>query len=441
MEVLARLLAALGCRVSGTDARPSAVLAGLRRDGFDVQRGHHAAAVGDADLVVYSTAVPVSNPELCQARARGITTVTRAELLGALSSQFLTIGVAGSHGKTTTSSMLAAILTTAGWDISTAIGGWRNGNAQARLGSDRHFVVEADEYQRAFYHLAPSWAIVTSVDAEHLDCYADLAAVEAAFARFLSRLPFYGHAIIAGDGSIGRGATDCIAGRYSTYGLGADNVYRAVDLEPQAWGTRFRLVRQSGSECSVDIELHTPGRHNVMNATAAAAMALHLGLPGAAAATALGAFGGVARRFERLGEAAGVLVVDDYAHHPVEVAAAVAAARDSGRRVVAVFQPHLYSRTQKLFADFAAALGAADEVFLAPVYGAREEPLDGVSSELIAGAMADAGYAAVTLVDDMDTLSASVLQSCRPGDLVMTLGAGDIDQSAAQLLLQLAEGG
>ncbi|MEW6755051.1 MAG: UDP-N-acetylmuramate--L-alanine ligase [Candidatus Latescibacterota bacterium] len=436
MEGLARLLAAMGATVSGSDRADSEALAGLRRDGFPVKLGHEAAGVEGADLVVYSAAVPQDNPELEAARQRGIPQVGRAEVLGEVSRLYLTLAVAGSHGKTTTASMAADILVQAGWEPSVLVGGWRRGRVHARLGSGRFLVAEADEFRRAFLSLYPSFAVVTSVDAEHLDCYADLGAVEEAFCAFLERLPFYGHALVSGDGTVGRRLLEGAGRPRLTYGLGRDNHYRATAVAAQAWGSGFCVWR--GDERLGEITLRVPGEHNVRNALGAAALCHSIGVDFATIGQALSAFGGVQRRFEVRGEAGGVLVVDDYAHHPTEITAALQTARRTGRRVLAAFQPHLYSRTQALSAGFAQALCAADQVVLTEIYPSREEPIPGVDAGLIAGGMRALGYRQVERVADLEALTRRLLEACRSGDLVITLGAGDITGVPERLLQGLA---
>jgi UDP-N-acetylmuramate--alanine ligase len=395
--------------------------------------------VGQAELVVFSAAVPVDNEELAEARRLGLCLVSRAELVGDLSRSRYTIGVAGSHGKTTTTSMVAGILQRAGLDPSVLVGGRQRGRVQAALGKGEFLVVEADEYQRGFHHLHPRVALVTNIDAEHLDCYRDLAEVQDAFVQFLERLPFYGRAVLAGDDPGVRQVLPRLSGERLTYGLGEDSDWRAEQVECRAWGSRFMLVHDGGR--LGPIALQVPGEHNVRNAVGAAATAWSVGVHGEAIAAGLQEFAGVARRFEKKGEVRGVLVVDDYAHHPTEVAATLAAARRSGRRVVAVFQPHLYSRTRALAAGFAQALQAADQVFLAPVYPAREAPLPGVQSDLIARAMRVQGYDRVEYVPHLEQMAARLQETCREGDLLLTMGAGDIDQVSAAVVAALQQQG
>jgi UDP-N-acetylmuramate--alanine ligase len=435
MEGLAYVLRALGCRVSGSDRAPSRAVDQLREAGIEVGVGHRAERVEGCELVVYSAAVPADNAERAAAGNLGIPAVGRAQLLGELTRPYWTVAVAGSHGKTTTSAMLACILRSAGCDPSALIGGWLEGRAAAWLGRGEFFVVEADEYQRGFLQLRPQGAIVTTVDAEHLDCYRDLKEVEDAFHRFLSALPFYGHCALGADDPGARRLLPRLEIPALTYGLGPENQVRAEEVRFHPWGSRFAVVR--GGARLGEVELRVPGRHNVRNALGAAAMAGLLEVDFAAVAAGLAGFPGVGRRFERRGERGGVLVVDDYAHHPAEIAATLEAARGMGRRIVAVFQPHLYSRTRALVREFAQSLQAADQVFLAAIYGSREEAQPDVDAGQIAQAMRAAGFGPVEYVPALDELPARVLASCRPGDLVLTMGAGDVDRVAEGVLAGL----
>ena len=438
MEGLARLLAAKDCVVSGSDQADSRSVALLRQEGFSVAVGHDGQLVQGVDLVVYSAAVPADNPERQAAAREGIPTASRAEVLGELSRAPLTLAVAGTHGKTTTASMAAAILRRAGLDPQVLVGGWINGRPQAELGSDEIFVVEADEFAGGFLHLYPSLALVTSVDAEHLDYYGSLEALEQAFGQFLARLPFCGRSVLAGDGLVGERVLASLQRPHQTYGMDGDNDYRIAELEERTWGSRFALCFDGQKLGEIELQVH--GVHNVRNAAGAAALTCALQVEFAAIADALEQFGGADRRFQRKGEFAGVLVVDDYAHHPTELAAALAAARQSGRRVIAVFQPHLYSRTRDLATAFARELATADCVVLAAVYAAREPPLPGVDSELISKALRARGYKAVEYLPDKAQLVAHLVDICRRGDLVLAMGAGDIGEAAAELIAALADG-
>ena len=438
MEGLARLLAAKGCVVSGSDQADSPSVALLRQEGFAVAVGHDGQLVQGIDLVVYSAAVPADNPERRAAEHKGIPTASRAEVLGELSRAPLTLAIAGTHGKTTTASMVAAILRRAGFDPQVLVGGWINGRPQAELGSGEIFVVEADEFAGSFLHLYPNLALVTGVDAEHLDYYGSLEAIERAFGQFLARLPFCGRSVLAGDGLIGERVLADLPCPHQTYGIDGDNDYRIAELEERTWGSRFTLCCDGHKLGEIELQVH--GVHNVRNAAGAAALTCALQVEFAAVTDALEQFSGADRRFQCKGEFAGVLVVDDYAHHPAELAAALAAARQSGRRVIAVFQPHLYSRTRDLAEAFAGELVAADCVVLAAVYAAREAPLPGVNSELIAKALRTCGYKAVEYLPDKEQLVAHLVGICRRGDLVLVMGAGDIGESVAELTAALAAG-
>lgn len=438
MEGLARLLAAKGCVVSGSDLADSQSVALLHQEGFAVAVGHDSQLVQGVDLVVYSAAVPADNPERRAAVREGIPTASRAEVLGELSRTPLTLAVAGTHGKTTTASMVAAVLRRAGLDPQVLVGGWVNGRPQAALGSGEVFVVEADEFAAGFLHLYPSLALVTNVEAEHLDYYGSLEALERAFGQFLARLPFCGRSVLAGDGLVGERVLGGLQRPHQTYGMAGDNDYRIAELEERAWGSRFALCFDGQKLGEIELQVH--GVHNVRNAAGAAALTCALQVEFAAIADALGQFGGADRRFQCKGEFAGVLIVDDYAHHPAELTAALAAARQSGRRVIAVFQPHLYSRTRDLGAAFADALAAADCVVLAAVYAAREAPLPGVGSERIAEALRARGYNAVEYLPDRDQLIAHLVAICRRGDLVLIMGAGDIGEAATELIAALTAG-
>jgi UDP-N-acetylmuramate--alanine ligase len=437
MEGLARILAAKGVAISGSDRVDSRVLAQLREEGFAVRVGHDANFVAGADLVIYSAAIPAQNPERTAAARLGICAASRAEVLGELSRTPFTLAVAGTHGKTTTASMVAAILRRAGIAPQVLIGGWLEGKSQAAAGAGEVLVVEADEFARSFLHLYPDLALVTGVDAEHLDCYSGLADLEKAFAAFLARLSDGGRGLMAGDGLVGEGLRTAMDRSYRTYGMALDNDYQIADLQECNWGSRFALCFEGRRLGEIELQVH--GAHNARNAAGAAAMALEMDVDFTAVAGALAQFSGVDRRFQRKGEVDGVLVVDDYAHHPTELAAVLAAARQSGRRIVAVFQPHLYSRTRDFAADFARELSAADYVVLAEVFAAREEPLPGVDSGALAAAMRAAGFAAVEYVPEREGLVPRLAELCRAGDLVLILGAGDIGAVAEEFLTVLAD--
>jgi len=424
MSAIALLLARMGHEVSGSDIRDSVVLARLEAAGVRVMVGNDAGNVpADADAVVYSTAVPERNVELTAARRLGVTVLHRSAALAALAATRRTIAVAGSHGKTTTSSMLALILRGAGWQPSFVIGGEVNEvGANAAYGNGEWLVVEADESDGTFLRLGPEAAIVTSVEPDHLDYYGGFEQLVAAFEQFVDGVP--GSVVGCADDEI----TARIAAsrpRIRTYGRDAGAHYRIVDAADDDDAERFTLLADGHPLGELVVPLAV---HAATNATGAAALALELGVPFEAIATALRGFGGVARRFERRGELDGVTFVDDYAHLPGEVAAAIATARRGGwRRVVAVFQPHRYTRTATLWRDFAGVFDEADAVVLTDVYAAGEMPIAGVSGRLVVHAVVDAspGLPVTYLPRHADLIDVP-RRLARPGDVVLTLGAGDL---------------
>jgi UDP-N-acetylmuramate--alanine ligase len=437
MGALALVASRQGLAVTGcdTDAAGAADLAAL---GVLVAQGHDPSHLDGARAVVVTAAVPREHPELERARTLGIPVVRRADALGELVAGGTLVAIAGTHGKTTTTVMVTEALAAAGRDPTGLAGGrvatW-NGNA--RLGGSQLYVVEADEYDRAFLSLAPRVAVVNNVEADHLECYGSVPALEEAFVEFASRAD----RVIAGADDPG---ADRVASRLGVpvwrVGVGdqADVRIAAVRLEPE--GSHAMVTLPDGA--TVDLRLVVPGLHNVRNAAVALAVLHALGADVRRGSASLARFGGVGRRFERLGMAAGVEVVDDYAHHPTEVAATLAAARQAfpGRRLVAVFQPHLYSRTALHGDALGRALAAADVVVVAPIYGAREQPVRGVTAELVArGAIA--GGAATTAVRERADLTARLAETVRSGDVVFTLGAGDVTRVGPQLLAALGAPG
>lgn len=434
MAALALIARHRGVAITGCDTDPSgaADVAGL---GVDVRQGHDPGHVAGARAVVVTAAVPRDHPELERARALGVPVIRRADALGALVTGGTLVGVAGTHGKTTTTVMVTEALAAAGRNPTGLAGGrvarW-GGNAL--VGGTDLFVVEADEYDRAFLSLAPTVAVVNNVEADHLECYGTVAALEDAFAEFAGRA----RRVIAGadDPGAARVARRIGAAVWHV-GLGADADVRIVGPALDTDGSRARVELPGGR--AVDLRLRAPGVHNLRNAAAALAVAHALDADLTICATALAAFGGVGRRFERVGEAAGVVVVDDYAHHPTELRATLAAARQAfpGRRLVAVFQPHLYSRTALHGAALGEALAGADVAVVAPIYAAREAPQPGITSALVVDAAARAGAATVA-VEERAALTARVAREVRAGDLVLTLGAGDVTRVGRELLDALA---
>jgi UDP-N-acetylmuramate--alanine ligase len=424
MSAIATVLARMGHRVSGSDLKDSPPLARLRLLGVDARVGHTATNVpDDVDAVVLSTAIPATNPEVELARERGVPVLRRAEALRALVAIRRSIAVAGSHGKTTTSSMLALCLRAAGWHPSFLIGGDLNEvGANAAYDDGDWLVVEADESDGTFLELAPEAAILTNVEPDHLDHYGGFDALVDAFRRFLASVP--GTRMVCADDPIAARLAAATPG-VRTYGWESSD-YRVDDYEGGRAGSRFRLRR--GDEPLGVIELPVPGRHNALNAAGAAALALELGVDFTAIAHALGGFGGVARRFQFRGEVDGVTLIDDYAHLPTEVAATLRAAQEGGwGHVIAVFQPHRYTRTARLWRDFADAFVDADTLVLTDVYAAGESPQPGVSGRLLLRAVLDAHPAQpLTYLPRRDDIVAHALQLARPGDVLLTLGAGDL---------------
>jgi UDP-N-acetylmuramate--alanine ligase len=426
MSAIATVLARMGHTVSGSDLRDSRALERLALLDVDTHIGHAAENLpAMLDAVVISTAIPESNPEVVAARQRSVPVLRRADALRAIVATRTTIAVAGSHGKTTTSSMLALILRAAGWHPSFLIGGDLNEvGTNAVFDSGEWLVVEADESDGTFLELTPHDAVVTSVLPDHLDHYGDFEALVDAFAAFVDRVP--GVCAVCADDEVASGLAARARGRVVTYGFAGEADYRMDGYEGGRGGTQFAFARR-GDPLGV-VQLPVPGRHNAVNAAGAAAVAVELGVPFDAVTRALGGFAGVARRFQFRGERDGVTYVDDYAHLPSDVDAMIRAAREGGwERVVAVFQPHRYTRTAALWRDFADAFTGADALVLTDVYPAGEQPQPGVSGRLVLRAVLDAHpEQAVTYLPRRADIVAHVPRLARPGDVVLTLGAGDL---------------
>jgi UDP-N-acetylmuramate--alanine ligase len=443
MSGIAELLANLGYEVSGSDARTSEVTNRLVSLGVRVQSGHDAAHIGDADVVVVSSAVHDDNPEVVEARRRGIPVIPRAEMLAELMRLRYGIAVAGAHGKTTTTSMIALVLERAGLDPTAVIGGRLSAfGSNARLGRGDYMVVEADESDRSFLKLSPAIALITNIDREHMESYGSWDALQQAFADFANKVPFYGAVVACADDAPIQALLPRFTRRVITYGgeeSGAQIAGRGMTLE--AFGSQCTVVRRSGEAGEVvlgELRLRVPGRHNLLNALGTVAVGLEVGVPFDRIASALGGFQGAERRFQVHGEVGGVMVVDVYGHHPTEIAAVIAAARAGiGRRVVIVFQPHRYSRTRDLLDAFGDALGAADEVVLTDIYAAGEAPIAGVTIEGVEAAVRRTG-ASVRVVKSLDDLPRAVAAAARPNDLVITLGAGSIGSVPDRILEELS---
>ena len=435
MSGIARILLARGVRVSGSDRRDTPTLLALRALGARVEVGHDPAHLGEADTVVVSTAIRADNPELSTARERGLRVLPRAVALAAVMAGKRSIAVAGTHGKTSTTSMLTVAVQACGVDPSFAIGGDLNeSGSNAHAGGGDVFVAEADESDRSFLLLAPFGGIVTNVEADHLDNYGDLAAVEAAFDRFLQTVDADGFVVLcADDPGAARLRGVPSPARVRTYGRSADADLRLDDLTVAPDGTGYTAVLD-GRELG-RVRIQVPGEHMALNSAAALLAGLELGLPPEGLIDGLARFGGVHRRFELKGVVGGVRVYDDYAHHPTEVTAQLTAARAvvGGGRLVVAFQPHLYSRTQEFAAGFGQALGLADEVVVMDIYGAREDPVPGVTGALVADAVplpADR----VIFEPSWSAAAPALAQRARPGDLVVTMGAGDVSMVGPEVL-------
>jgi UDP-N-acetylmuramate--alanine ligase len=434
MSGIAEVLANLGYRVSGSDLAVNAATERLAALGAKIAIGHDAANVADADAVVVSTAVGSDNPEVMAARNRRIPVVPRALMLAELMRLKQGIAIAGTHGKTTTTSLTASVLAEGGLDPTFVIGGRLTAAASnARLGAGDFIVVEADESDASFLHLLPVMAIVTNIDADHMETYQhDFARLKQAFVQFLQNLPFYGTAILCADDVHVREIMPFVSKPIVTYGFAKDATVRAEGVEPCAAEMCFRAIRE-GVPGALDVRLNLPGRHNVQNALAAIAVATELGVGDAAILKALAEFHGVGRRFQRHGEVAipgggRFTLIDDYGHHPVEMAATIEAARGAypGRRIVLAFQPHRYTRTRDLFEDFARVLSTVDALLLAEVYPAGEPPIVAADGRALARAVRVAGKVEPVFVEAIADMPATIRQVARDGDVVLTMGAGSI---------------
>ena len=440
MSGIAELLANLGYAVSGSDAKRSEVTERLARElGVTVFEGHAASHLGDADVVVVSSAVKPKNPEVVEAHRRDIPVIPRAEMLAELMRLRFSIAVAGSHGKTTTTSMIALVLERAGLDPTAVIGGrLRVFGSNARLGSGKYMVAEADESDRSFLMLWPTIAVITNIDHEHMESYGSFDHLQQAFTEFANKVPFYGGVIACADDPKLAPVLPRVRRRLTTYGLeNADAHVVGMDIELGSFGARCSVLRRRGDNTVRlgVLELGVPGRHNLQNALAAIATAESLGVEFAQVAAALKDFQGAERRFERHGEPGGVLVVDDYGHHPTEIAAVLAAARATlGRRMVVAFQPHRYSRTESQLQAFGPSLKDADEIVLTDIYAAGEEPIAGITVDVLADAIRRGSGRPVHVVPALDSVVAEVLKIVKPGDAVMTLGAGSIGTLPARLV-------
>ncbi len=435
MYPLAELVLRSGGRVTGCDSSSSQALKALAELGATVSVGHDENHVEGAAALVVTAAVSMDHPEVLAARRAGVTVMKRSEALGTWVARGRVVGIAGTHGKTTTTAMTTGILAEAGLDPTGLVGGrvteW-GGNL--RYGAGETFVVEADEYDRSFLTLSPDVAVITNLEADHLDIYGDLDGVRQGFLEFLAGVRGGGRVVVCGDDHGASSLLPAIGPGGYTYGTSAGSMLRATDVTVRQGVTHAR-VWEEGTDAG-ELSLPMGGRHNLLNALAASAAARAMGAQWDEILRALAGFRGVGRRLQLLGEAGGAVVIDDYAHHPTELTAALRAARDMypGRRLIAVFQPHLYSRTRDFARGFGASLSMADQVWLTDIYPAREAPIPGVDGQTLVAAATSAGAAGVRYVADLDSVAAEVAAETRPGDVILTLGAGSIDRTGVMLL-------
>ena len=435
MSGIAELLLNLGYRVSGSDLKLSEVTHRLASLGGVIAEGHRAENVAaDVDVVVTSSAVRKHNPEVLAARDRGIPVIPRAEMLAELMRLKDGVAIAGSHGKTTTTSLIATVVAHAGLDPTAVVGGKLNAlGSNAKLGKGQLMVVEADESDGSFLRLSPAIAVITNVDPEHLDYYGTVEALQQAFVDFADRVPFYGLAVLCLDHPVVQHLIPRIGKRHTTYGVSPQADWRAENVQLGPFQARFSVSHRGKPQGEVTLKM--VGRHNVLNALACCAVAHELGIPFATTAEALGEFAGVQRRFTVRGEVNGITVVDDYGHHPAEIRATLAGARASfpHRRIVCAFQPHRYTRTRDLLGEFATAFNDADTLLLTDIYAAGEDPIAGVSGARLHEAVKACGHRDASFVERAE-LSKRLREKAQPGDIVITLGAGDITHVGEELL-------
>ena len=447
MSGIAEVLLNLGYQISGSDLRNSATTQRLATLGATTFEGHAAANIANADVVVTSSAISVDNPEVAEARRLHIPVIQRAEMLAELMRLKYGIAIAGMHGKTTTTSMVAAVLAAGGLDPTVVVGGRVDAmGSNARLGKSQYLVAEADESDRSFLKLSPILSVVTNIDREHMDCYRDMRDVRRTFLEFMERVPFYGMVVGCNDDVVLRRLLPRVHRRVTTYGTtqGSDFLIRMGSSQlrsSQRAGEHGPLIRFEVTYKDKDLgafTLHVPGTHNVLNATAAIAVGTALDIPVHQIRLALDGFRGVDRRFQLKGKAAGVSVIDDYGHHPTEIRATLAAARDCGfRRVHVIFQPHRFTRTRDLMDEFATAFADADTLCLLDIYPASEKPIEGITAEALADRIVGAGKREVSYSPSFSDAVNSVAALAQPGDMVLTLGAGSVSQLGAMLLEKL----
>jgi UDP-N-acetylmuramate--alanine ligase len=439
MSGIAEVLLNLGYKVSGSDLRKSDTTDRLAFLGGEIFYGHARENVAGADVVVTSSAVREDNPEVVEAREMLIPVIPRAEMLAELMRMKYGIAIAGTHGKTTTTSMVSTILGHAGIDPTIVIGGKLNSiGTNARLGQGKFLVAEADESDGSFLKLSPTIAVVTNIDADHLDFYSGIDQIRETFVEFINKVPFYGLAVLCLDSDNVAGIIPQVKKRFITYGLSAQADFRASDITMSGGSTSF--VCHYRGERLGEIAFRMPGAHNVLNALATVAVAMELNVPFAKIQEGFNSFGGVGRRFQIKGEVGDIMVVDDYGHHPAEIRATLAAAKSGwDRRLVVVFQPHRYTRTKELFDEFVKSFYDADVLVLTDIYPAGERPIEGVTSEALSSSIKKHGQKDVTYIPDREAVNDHLIRILQPGDIMLTLGAGNIWQTGEELLKRFEE--
>jgi UDP-N-acetylmuramate--alanine ligase len=439
MSGIAEVLLNLGYRITGSDAKETEITRRLVQLGCRVTYDHRREHVHGADVVVTSSAIKKDNPEVQEAKAQMIPVIRRAEMLAELMRMKYGIAVAGTHGKTTTTSMAATVLAQAGLDPTMVIGGRLNSlGSSAQLGQGEFLVAEADESDGTFLSLSPTIAVITNIDPEHLDFYDDIEHLKRTFMEFINKVPFYGSSILCLDHPNVRALIPGVQKRYITYGFDQEANLRGEGISPNGWGIVFGAWWQDQSLGKV--HLNMPGTHNVYNALAAIAVGMELEIPFSTIKKALEGFTGVGRRFELKGEVGGVTIIDDYAHHPEEIRASLAAAKGLGKeRILTLFQPHRYTRTRDLFEEFLSAFAQADELFVTDIYPAGEDPIPGVSAETLCQSIGGQGGTEVHYVPDRKQLVDEVLPILKAGDIVMTLGAGNIWETSEAIVEALGK--
>jgi UDP-N-acetylmuramate--alanine ligase len=442
MSGIAEVLLNLGYKVSGSDLRESAVTDRLKKFGAIIFEGHRAENIHGAEVVVTSSAIAKANPEVAAAHKQKVAVIQRAEMLAELMRLKYGIAIAGMHGKTTTTSMVAAVLAAGNLDPTVVVGGRVDAlGSNARLGKSQYLIAEADESDRSFLKLSPILSVVTNIDREHMDTYRDMQDVEDTFIDFMDRVPFYGMLVVCNDDDPLRALLPRLQRRYVTYGTRAGSDFRVIapttELEPGSPKPMSRFGIEYNGKPLGEFSLHVPGTHNVLNATAAIAVGIGLDIPVYSIQYALETFRGVDRRFQLKGEVDGVRVVDDYGHHPTEIRATLQAAKQCCEgKVHVIFQPHRYTRTQALLEEFATSFGDADSLFVLDIYPASEQPIPGITAELLTQRIATNGRPAMYVSSTTDAIAAAA-SVAKPGDLILTLGAGSVYQLGPQIVEEL----